>query len=111
MDHAMRSCRLARSSVIAHAFIERPSDHPRRARVRNGPWRYTSYKILLFLLTSHGVPRVTADLDFMGLTSHIRDEIDYRFDMIVSVCVTNTAHSLPRPADCSGDSSSSARSA
>ena len=88
MDHAMRSCRLARSSVIAYAFIERPGDHPTRARVRNGPWRYTSYKILLFLLTRHGVRQVTADLDFMRLTCHIRDEINYRFDMIVSVRVT-----------------------
>jgi hypothetical protein len=88
MDHAMRSCRLARSGVVAHAFIERPSDGPKRARVRNGPWRYTRYKILLFLLTSHGVRQVTADLDFMKLTFQIRDEIDYRFDTIVSVRVT-----------------------
>jgi len=88
MDRAIRSCRLARSSVIAHAFIERPGDHPRRARVRNGPWRYTSYKILLFLLTSNGVRQVTADLDFMGLTFDISDEINYGFDKIVSVRVT-----------------------
>jgi hypothetical protein len=88
MDDAMRSCGLTRSSVIAHAFIDRPGDHPRRARVRNGPWRYTSYTILLFLLTSYGVRQVTADLDFMGLTFHIRDEIHYRFDAIVSVRVT-----------------------
>ena len=51
--------RLARHQVITHAFLEAPGTRAKRARVRNGPMRYSRYSLIVFLLTSDGVRQMS----------------------------------------------------
>jgi len=86
MHQTMEHYKLKPSQVIAHAFIEAPASD-KRARVRNGPWRYPRYRLLVFLLTTDGVRQLIADLDFGKGTFHDRRRINYRFDAVAAVHV------------------------
>lgn len=88
MSETMRHYKLTASQVIAHAFIEAPSRPYRRGRVRMGPWRYSRYQLMVFLLTADGVRQLSAILDFQNVTFHDRKRINYRFDAVASVQVT-----------------------
>ncbi|GII63062.1 hypothetical protein Skr01_31470 [Sphaerisporangium krabiense] len=88
MEEAMRHYKLAAADVIAHAFIEAPASYYKRARVRKGPWRYSRYKLLTFLLTADGVRQLTVELDFEKATFHDRARINYRYDAVAAVEVT-----------------------
>ncbi|GAA2211409.1 hypothetical protein GCM10009850_068680 [Nonomuraea monospora] len=91
MEQAMDLYRLKRQDVLAHAFIEAPATPSYdRARVENGPWRYSKYKILLFLLTKDGVRQLTMRLDFQKATFPIRARTNYRYDAFTSVQVAET---------------------
>ncbi|MFC4117092.1 hypothetical protein [Nonomuraea zeae] len=91
MEQAMDLYRLKRQDVLAHAFIEAPATpFYDRARVENGPWRYSKYKILLFLLTKDGVRQLTMRLDFQKVTFPIRARTNYRYDAFTSVQVAET---------------------
>jgi hypothetical protein len=81
----MRRYRLTASQVIAHAFIEAPGQSAKRARIHRGPWRYSRYQMLLFLLTDDGVRQVNVDLDFEKATSQPTQRLTYRFDTVASV--------------------------
>jgi len=89
MRQTMEHYKLKPSQVIAHAFIEAPASD-RRARVRNGPWRYPRYRLLVFLLTPDGVRQLIAELDFGEGTFHDKRRINYRFDAVAAVHVTET---------------------
>lgn len=89
MHQTMEHYKLKPSQVIAHAFIEAPASN-RSARVRNGPWRYLRYRLLVFLLTPDGVRQLIAELDFGEGTFHDRRRINYRFDAVAAVHVTET---------------------
>ncbi|MER5626432.1 hypothetical protein ABT061_35930 [Streptosporangium sp. NPDC002544] len=84
-EEAMQHYKLKPHDVIAHAFIEAPAAPYKRARVRNGPWRYSRYKLLVFLLTADGVRQMTIDLDFERATFHDRRRINYRYDAVAAV--------------------------
>ncbi|GAA3473628.1 hypothetical protein [Nonomuraea roseola] len=84
-EEAMRHYKLKPHDVIAHAFIEAPAAPYKRACVRNGPWRYSRYKLLVFLLTRDGVRQMTIDLDFEKATFHDRRRINYRYDAVAAV--------------------------
>ncbi|MFC3543234.1 hypothetical protein ACFQE7_12500 [Nonomuraea ferruginea] len=86
-EEAMRHYKLQPDDVIAHAFIEAPATSYKRARVRNGPWRYSRYKLLVFLLTADGVRQMSVDLDFQKVTFHNRRRINYRYDAVAAVQV------------------------
>ncbi|MEU6798692.1 hypothetical protein ABZ907_43950 [Nonomuraea wenchangensis] len=91
MEQAMDLYRLKRQDVLAHAFIEAPATpFYDRARIENGPWRYSKYKILLFLLTKDGVRQLTQHLDFRKGTTRSRARINYRYDAFTSVQVAET---------------------
>ncbi|GGT43935.1 hypothetical protein ACFFV7_33160 [Nonomuraea spiralis] len=91
MEHAMTIYRLKRQDVLAHAFIEAPATPSyARARVEDGPWRYSKYKILLFLLTKDGVRQLTVHLDFQKATTRSRARTNYRYDAFTSVQVAET---------------------
>ncbi|MEV0643739.1 hypothetical protein AB0I28_00610 [Phytomonospora sp. NPDC050363] len=90
IDDALRHYRLAPSDVIAHAMLEAPAGHYQRARVRNGPWRYSRYRLLLFLLTTDGVRQVSTELDFAAGAFVGRRRTNYRFDAVSSVQVAET---------------------
>ncbi len=88
MEEAMRHYKLAPHDVIAHAFIEAPAAYYKRARVPKGPWRYSRYKLLIFLLTADGVRQMTVDLDFEKAAFRDRGRINYRYDAVAAVQVT-----------------------
>ncbi|MGP4100939.1 hypothetical protein [Nonomuraea sp. KM90] len=91
MEQAMSLYRLKRQDVLAHAFIEAPATPSYdRARIENGPWRYSKYKILLFLLTKDGVRQYTVHLDFQQATFRSRARTNYRYDAFTSVQVAQT---------------------
>lgn len=90
MSETMKHYKLSASQVIAHAFIEAPIQPYRRARVPIGPWRYSRYQLMVFLLTEDGVRQLSAVLDFQQVTFHDRNRINYRFDAVASVQVTET---------------------
>ncbi|GGT06790.1 hypothetical protein GCM10010156_75210 [Planobispora rosea] len=91
MERAMALYRLKRQDVLAHAFIEAPATPSYdRARIENGPWRYSKYKILLFLLTKDGVRQLTVHLDFRKATFHRLARTNYRYDAFTSVQVAET---------------------
>jgi hypothetical protein len=89
MHRTMEHYKLKSSQVIAKAFIEAPSSRE-RARVTNGPWRYSRYQLLIFLLTPDGVRQHIADVDFKKGTFHNRRRINYRFDAVAAVRVEET---------------------
>lgn len=90
MAETMKHYKLVASQVIAHTFIEAPARPYRRARVFIGPWRYSRYQLMVFLLTSDGVRQLSAVLEFQDATFHDRKRINYRFDAVASVQVTET---------------------
>ncbi|MBY8870504.1 hypothetical protein K7640_01450 [Micromonospora sp. PLK6-60] len=91
VDQAMRQYRLRPSHVIAHAFIEAPADSCKKARYQRGPWRYSRYRLLLFLLTDDGVRQVNIDLDFEAVTHHTTQRLNYRFDAVAAVRIDGIA--------------------
>lgn len=88
MKRALERYKLRASGIIAHAFIEAPRPHCDRARVKNGPWRYSAYTLLVFVLTSDGVRQISVDLDFAKGAFKKEARINYRFDAVASVEVT-----------------------
>jgi len=91
VDRAMRQARLRPSQVIAHAFIEAPAAPYKRARYPRGPWRYSRYHLLLFLLTDDGVRQVNIDLDFQAGTFRTTQRLNYRFDAVAAVRIDGIA--------------------
>ncbi|GAA4105804.1 hypothetical protein [Actinomadura miaoliensis] len=87
LDEALRHYGLAMSDMIAYAFIEARGSRARRARVRNGPWRYTRYQLLLFLLTMDGVRQLSVELDFERGTFHGWNRTNYRYEAVAAVRV------------------------
>jgi hypothetical protein len=70
--------KLARHKVITHALLEAPGPRAKRARVRNGPMRYSRYSLIVFLLTSDGVRQMSADLLFLQGDVRAGDRVNYR---------------------------------
>jgi membrane protein implicated in regulation of membrane protease activity len=93
LDEVMRSCGLRPSQVIAHACLASPAQSYKRARVLDGPWRYSRYRLLLFLLTDDGVRQVDVDLDFVNGTHRVMGRHNYRFDAVAAVRVDGLASS------------------
>ena len=84
---ALRHYRLRTSQVVAHAFIEAPAKPYQRARFLHGPWRYSRYHMLLFLLTSDGVRQVDFLLDAATGGFQRIQRLNYRFDAVAAVRV------------------------
>lgn len=91
VDQALQQYRLRPSQVIAHAFIEAPAPSCKKARYPQGPWRYSRYRLLLFLLTDDGVRQVDVDLDLETATSRITQRLNYRFDAVAAVRIDGIA--------------------
>ena len=85
LKRALRHYGLNRSDVISYAFLETPGTPYDRASVRNGPWRYTRYKIIVFLLTADGIRQVTYELNARDGEIEQRDWRSYRYDALASV--------------------------
>ena len=88
IEEAMRHYKLAPHDVIAHAYIEAPPDgRYKRARVKNGPSRYSRYKLLVFLLTVDGVRQMAVGLNFETGEFLHRERSNYRYDAVAAVHV------------------------
>jgi hypothetical protein len=92
LGQAIDHYKLARHQVITHAFLEEAGPRAKRARVRNGPTRYSRYKLIVFLLTSDGVRQMSADLGFVSVTLRKGDRISYRYDAVASAHVSLKPH-------------------
>ncbi|MBG6096075.1 hypothetical protein [Nocardioides luteus] len=81
--------RLRWSRLVTHTFLVTPNPPYRKARVKNGPWRYTRYAFHLFLVTPEGVREVSTEIDAQSARrgKELRDS--YRFDALTSVRVTD----------------------
>lgn len=92
MDRVMQHYKLTADAVIAYAFLEAPAEGSRkRARMRNGPWRYSRYRLLVFLLTRDGVRQASADLDFEIMVFNDWVRTNYRYDAVAAVYVTESS--------------------
>ncbi|MEV4808719.1 hypothetical protein [Micromonospora avicenniae] len=91
VDEVMQKYRLRPSQVIAHTFLEAPAGSYKRARYPRGPWRYSQYQLLLFLLTDDGVRQVNIDLDFETAESHTNQRLNYRYDAVAAVRIDGIA--------------------
>ena len=67
---------------------EGSSTSARQARAKNGPWRYSRYKLLVFLLTADGVRQITVELNFEPATFHRWERTNYRYDAVAAARVT-----------------------
>jgi hypothetical protein len=85
LECALRHYGLKRSDVISYAFLETPGTSYKRARIRNGPWRYTQYKILAFLLTRDGIRQIAYDLRTRDSCIQDLGRESYGYDAIASV--------------------------
>lgn len=85
VNEALLHYRLTASQIIAQAVIEGPAPGAKRARVKHGPWRFSKYQMVLFLLTRDGVRQITIHLDFEAATAHPIQRLTYRFDAVASV--------------------------
>jgi hypothetical protein len=90
LNDGLKHYRLKASSVIAHAFLEAPGARCRRARVWKGPWRYSRYTLLVFLLTRDGVRQIRVELDFETTEYRRQERSNYRFDAVAAVHVEDT---------------------
>jgi len=91
VDFAMRHYRLTASQIIAHAAIEGPGPGTKRARVKHGPWRFSRYRIVLFLLTKDGVRQIDVDVDFEHAIGQVTQRLNYRFDAVAAVRINGLA--------------------
>lgn len=97
LDESMRSCRITWPEIVSHAFLTTPVRSSGRARLQDGPWRYGSYRLHLFLITHDGVREFATVLDFRQVRYNGRERHNYRFDAVASVHVAvdpRSGHSL-----------------
>lgn len=90
LDMAMRQYKLTWRDIIAHTFLQTPAKQCARKRIKPGPWRYSRYELHLFLITADGVRWVSTELDFQEATFHDEERLNFRFDAVASVNVTET---------------------
>ncbi|WP_306207324.1 hypothetical protein [Actinoplanes sp. RD1] len=87
VQQALDAYQLKWSDIRAYASMEARADRSRRARVKNGPWRYSRYRVLVFLLTADGVRQITVELDFLGARARHWERTNYRYDAVAAVQV------------------------
>lgn len=85
---AMNQYGLGNREVIAHAFLTEAAPNCRRARVSNGPSRFSAYTIWVFLLTRSGVRQMAVHLDFP--TGIVKDQQRraFRYNALASAQTT-----------------------
>ncbi|MDA2806864.1 hypothetical protein [Nocardiopsis suaedae] len=93
LNDALKQHSLAWHDILGHAFLQAPHRPCKRARVTDGPWRYSKYNMVVFLLTEDGVREVGAKLDFERAQTDGQQRDNFRFESISSVHVDQTAGS------------------
>ncbi|NMO53308.1 hypothetical protein HH310_19180 [Actinoplanes sp. TBRC 11911] len=87
LHRALETYQLKWSDISAYASLEARGGDSRKARAKNGPWRFSRYQLLVFLLTADGVRQVTVELDFAAATLHDWERTNYRYDAVAAVRV------------------------
>lgn len=82
---AMERYGLSNRDLITHVIITEPARDCRRARLANGPTRYSAYSVRLFLLTGNGVRQLDVLLDFANGAENNERRNAFRYDAIASV--------------------------
>lgn len=85
LQHALAAYQLKWSDISAYASMEARGEGSRRARAKNGPWRYSRYKLLVFLLTADGVRQITVELNFARAAFRHWERTNYRYDAMAAV--------------------------
>lgn len=85
LERALRRYGLKRSDVLTYSFLETPGESYNRASVRNGPWRYSRYKIVVFLLTRDGIRQIAYALRTKDGSAEELERESYGYRAIVSV--------------------------
>lgn len=73
--------------VIAEAVLTEPAPGARRSRVRRGPWRYSLYKMWIYLLTNAGVRQIAVHLDFASGMLSNQERTAFRYDAVASASI------------------------
>lgn len=89
---AMNEYGLGNRDVLAHATLTEATRFARRARVRNGPPRFSAYKVWIFLLTATGVRQVTFHLDFPTGIAKDQTRRVFRYDAVTSARVVEAGY-------------------
>ncbi|MFF0571243.1 hypothetical protein ACFYT7_26940 [Streptomyces sp. NPDC004041] len=98
LDYDQRALRMAALDnygltnweVINSFFLLEAADGCKRARVLNGPPRYSAYVVRLFILTEDGVWYNMWPLDFLSGQEHSRYDETFRYEVIARCRVTET---------------------
>lgn len=91
VDEALRHYQLTWRDLLTHTILMTPARPYKRARVKGGPWRYSRYSFRLFLVTQDGVREISSESDFTDAKRGEEQRINYRFDALSSVQVTERA--------------------
>ncbi|WP_285667141.1 hypothetical protein [Actinorhabdospora filicis] len=84
MNRALHDYKLSPADVLEHALLEDPAQEAGRARIKDGPWRYTWYRLMLFILTADGVRQVLAEVNTSTGRLHMKEWNEYGFHTIAS---------------------------
>lgn len=84
---ALQEYGLANRDLISHLVLTEAGPGSRRARVLNGPPRYSQYVVLIFLLTEGGVRQVAVSLDFETGIVYFERRMTFRYDALAAAQV------------------------
>jgi hypothetical protein len=83
----LRRLRLADHDLVAHLVMTEGAPGAMRARVLHGPPRYSTYVVLIFLLTKSGVREMRVNLDFLQGKVHNERRNAFRYEALASASV------------------------
>ncbi|MFE9253898.1 hypothetical protein [Streptomyces sp. NPDC006879] len=84
---ALKSYDLRHHEVVYDFFVLEAGEKAQRARVRNGPVRYSIYRIRLYVMTEGGIRQATWTMQFNTATHSGRSDSSFRYDSISSINV------------------------
>ncbi|MQA05462.1 MAG: hypothetical protein GEV07_22995 [Streptosporangiales bacterium] len=74
--------------VLSYAVLTEGRSAAGRAREVRGPWRYKSYRVLVFLLTRSGMREADFELDFVTGNARFVRRMSFRYDVLASARVS-----------------------
>ncbi|PRX50957.1 hypothetical protein B0I33_101109 [Prauserella shujinwangii] len=89
---AVRDCGLAYRDLLSHVVLTQASGGANRARVSGGPLRYSSYHVIVFLLTKNGVRQVRFRLDFLHATLWSQERTAFRYQVLVAATISRSGN-------------------
>jgi hypothetical protein len=84
---AMRLYGLSSTEIVDHAVLAEPAPGAQRARAVGGPARYSEYHLQLFLMTAHGVRRLSVRIHFASGAENKPMRTVFRYDAIAALTI------------------------